>query len=133
MVILDIFKKLQATNNSSSTGSAGALVGIDVVMEVGGVIGDDDVVEFNVTEIGAVIGDNVVVEFNVTEIGAVIGDDVVVEFNVTEVGAVIGDEVVEVGVLIGDEKVGTEDEQLVLPVASKQHAHTILAQSIRKS
>ena len=115
-MILEKFKKLQATDNSSSTRSAGALVGDDDVTEVGGVIGDDVVVEFNVTEIGAVIGDNVVVEFNVTEVGAVIGDDVV-----------------EAGVLIGDEKVGTEDEQLMLPVASKQHAHTILAQSIRKS
>ena len=115
-MILDKFKKLQATNISSSARSAGVLVG------------DDDA-----TEVGGVIGDDVVVEFNVTEIGALIGDDDVVEFNVTEVGAVIGDEVVEVGVLIGDENVGTEDEQLMLPVASKQHAHTILAQSIRKS
>ena len=132
-MILEKFKKLQATNNSSSARSAGALVGDDDVMEVGGVIGGDVVVEFNVAEIGALIGDDVVVEFNVTEIGALIGDVVVVEFNVTEVGAVIGDDVVEVGALIGDENVGTEDEQLRLPLASKQHAHATLAQSIRIS
>jgi hypothetical protein len=73
------------------------------------------------------VGDN----DTVVGVGALIGDDNVVG-DIT--GTLVGDDddvVVEIGAWIGaNGSVGAVIGQLVCPLSSKQHVHTILAQSI---